>query len=21
RTGSQYSWDHMLTNSDVFVPK
>ncbi|AVS60822.1 autotransporter [Paracidovorax avenae] len=21
RTGSQYSWDHILTNSDVFVPK
>ncbi|WP_409975459.1 MULTISPECIES: avidin/streptavidin family protein [Xanthomonas translucens group] len=21
RTASQYSWDHMLTNSDVFVPK
>jgi len=21
RTGSQYAWDHMLTNSDVFVPK
>ncbi|ALS96033.1 avidin/streptavidin family protein [Xanthomonas oryzae] len=21
RTASQYAWDHMLTNSDVFVPK
>ncbi|KTF39451.1 avidin/streptavidin family protein [Xanthomonas translucens] len=21
RTSSQYSWDHLLTNSDVFVPK